>query len=70
VDTEPRDIDDDGIWDSVRALPRKQRQAVLLRYAADHTFKDIAQSLSISEDAARQNVHEGLTKLRKERIRP
>ncbi len=59
---------DDGIWDSVRALPPKQRQAVLLRYAADHTFRDIAQSLSISEDAARQNVHEGLGKLRRERV--
>jgi RNA polymerase sigma factor (sigma-70 family) len=68
--TERRDIDDEGVWDSVRALPPKQRQAVLLRYAADHTFKDIAQSLSITEEAARQNVHEGLTKLRKERIRP
>ncbi len=59
---------DEGIWDSVRALPPKQRQAVLLRYAADHTFRDIAQSLSISEDAARQNAHEGLTKLRKQRV--
>ena len=60
---------DEGVWDSVRALPPKQRQAVLLRYAADHTFRDIAQSLSISEDAARQNVHQGLTRLRKERVR-
>src|SRR5437588_188036 len=59
---------DEGVWDSVRALPPKQRQAVLLRYAADHTFRDIAQSLSISEDAARQNVHAGLIKLRKERV--
>jgi len=59
---------DEGIWDSVRALPPKQRQAVLLRYAADHTFKDIAESLSISQDAARQNVHEGLKRLRKERV--
>jgi len=59
---------DEGVWDSVRALPPKQRQAVLLRYAADHTFRDIAQSLSISEDAARQNVHEGVSKLRKERV--
>ena len=65
--TDQREIDE-GIWDSVRALPPKQRQALLLRYAADHTFRDIAQSLSISEDAARQNVHEGLTKLRKERV--
>jgi RNA polymerase sigma factor (sigma-70 family) len=69
VSNEPdrREIDE-GIWDSVRALPPKQRQAVLLRYAADHTFRDIAESLSISEDAARQNVHEGLGKLRKERV--
>ena len=63
-----RDIDE-TVWDSVRALPPKQRQAVLLRYAADHTFRDIAESLSISEDAARQNVHAGLTRLRKERVR-
>jgi RNA polymerase sigma factor (sigma-70 family) len=66
-ESDRREIDE-GIWDSVRALPPKQRQAVLLRYAADHTFRDIAQSLSISEDAARQNVHEGLNKLRRERV--
>jgi len=62
---ESRDIDV-AVWDSVRALPPKQRRAVLLRYAADHTFRDIAKSLRVSEDAARQNVHEGLKKLRSE----
>lgn len=69
VENQRREIDE-GIWDSVRALPPKQRQAVLLRFAADHTFRDIAESLSISEAAARQNVHQGLTKLRKEQVRP
>jgi len=64
---EAREIDD-SVWDSVRTLPPKQRRAVLLRYAADHTFRDIANSLHVSEDAARQNVHQGLKRLRRELV--
>jgi RNA polymerase sigma factor (sigma-70 family) len=56
---------DDELWDAVRALPDKQRRALVLRYAGDRSYGDIAGALAMSEDAARQNVHEGLKKLRR-----
>lgn len=57
--------DDDGLWESVRRLPPKQRRAVGLRFAEDRSYEDIASTMAISEDAARRNVHEGVKKLRR-----
>ncbi|WP_205697616.1 RNA polymerase sigma factor [Conexibacter sp. SYSU D00693] len=53
-------------WAQVRALPPKQRAAVLLRFAGDLAHAEVAAALGISEEAARRNVHEGLRKLRAE----
>jgi len=57
---------DDGLWDQVRSLPLKQRKAVVLRFAGDRSYPDIAAAMSTTQDSARQSVHEGLKKLRKE----
>lgn len=57
-------LPDDGIWQLVRSLPGKQRTAVTLRYLADLTHREIAEVMETSEDAARRNVFEGLTRLR------
>lgn len=65
VDAAPTDRDD-GLWDSVRALPDKQRTALALRYLADAGYDDIAAVMSTSQDAARHNVHEALKRLRTE----
>lgn len=54
------------LWDSVRALPHKQRLAVVYRYASDLRYADIAELLDCSVEAARRSVHEGLKKLREE----
>jgi RNA polymerase sigma factor (sigma-70 family) len=62
VDGEPE------VWARVRALPEKQRMAVFLRSVADLSYAEVAAVLESSEDAARQNVHEGLKKLRKELV--
>jgi RNA polymerase sigma factor (sigma-70 family) len=62
VDGEPE------IWARVRALPEKQRMAVFLRSVADLSYAEVAAVLECSQDAARQNVHEGLKKLRKELV--
>jgi RNA polymerase sigma factor (sigma-70 family) len=59
---------DDALWEQVRELPEKQRQAVTLRYLGDLTHREIAQVMAISEDAARRNVYEGLERLRRETI--
>jgi RNA polymerase sigma factor (sigma-70 family) len=57
---------DDETWARVRALPPKQRAAVLLRYAGDLTHAEVAVALDCSEEAARRSAHEGLKKLRQE----
>jgi RNA polymerase sigma factor (sigma-70 family) len=51
----------------VARLPPKQRAAVALRFAADLAYREVAEALGSSEEAARRNVHEGLKRLR-ERI--
>jgi RNA polymerase sigma factor (sigma-70 family) len=57
---------DDELWDQVRNLPIKQRKAVVLRFAGDRSYPEIAEAMSTTQDSARQSVHEGLKKLRKE----
>jgi len=70
-DTEPAtsgtpELPDDDLWARVRALPPKQRQAVALRTVLDLPYTEIASTMRTSVEAARRNVHEGLTKLREE----
>jgi RNA polymerase sigma factor (sigma-70 family) len=57
---------DDGLWLQVRALPAKQRAAVVHRFVMDLDYRSIAQLMGTSEEAARQNVSAGLRRLRKE----
>lgn len=56
---------DSAIWGAVAELPPGQRAAVVLRFAADLRYREVGQALGTSEESARQNVHEGLKKLRK-----
>lgn len=56
--------EDHALWDLVRALPDKQRAAIVQRYANGLPYKEIATILECSEEAARQNVREGLKKLK------
>jgi RNA polymerase sigma factor (sigma-70 family) len=59
---------DDDLWDAVRALPTKQRLAVVHRHVLDRPYTEIAEILGCSEAAARKNVSDG-TKRLGERIR-
>ncbi len=61
---EERAVADEGLWDAVRALPSRQRSAVVLRYVADLPHREIAAAIGCSEEAARRSLHEGLSKLR------
>ena len=56
--------EDHALWDLVRALPEKQRASVVQRYAVGLPYREIAAILECSEEAARQNVREGLKKLK------
>jgi DNA-directed RNA polymerase specialized sigma24 family protein len=47
----PADVDPE-LWDAVAALPRRQREAIVLRYVGDLTERDVASVLGISEGAA------------------
>jgi RNA polymerase sigma factor (sigma-70 family) len=57
---------DDDMWVRVRALPEKQRAALLLRFAGDLSHREVARALGCSEEAARRSAHEGLKRLREE----
>ncbi|HJP70440.1 MAG TPA: RNA polymerase sigma factor [Candidatus Limnocylindria bacterium] len=60
------DRDDDGLWITVRALPPKQRVAIVQRFVLDLAYADIGERMGISEEAARQNVSAGLRRLRQQ----
>ncbi|MGI8572788.1 MAG: RNA polymerase sigma factor [Solirubrobacteraceae bacterium] len=57
---------DSDLWASVRELPAKQRAAVAMRFVTDAAYSEISAAMGTSEEAARRNVHVGLTRLRKE----
>ena len=57
-------LTDSALWEQVRGLPSKQRQAVTLRFLGDLTHGEIALVMQTSEPAARRSVFEGLKRLR------
>lgn len=52
------------VWVAVGALPPKQREAVVLRFAADLRYREVGAAMGTTEAAARRNVHEAIAKLR------
>jgi len=75
AEVEPDGVDDprfDGIagepelWARVRALPPKQRAAVICRFVVDLSHAEAAEVIGCSEEAARRSLHEALMKLRKD----
>ena len=57
--------DDGGLWQAVRELPDKQRQAVAYHYAAGLPYAEIAGILGGTVDAARRAAADGIRNLRK-----
>ncbi len=49
---------------ALRALPRRQREAVVLRYVADLSADEVAEALRISPGSVKTHVHRGLAALR------
>jgi RNA polymerase sigma-70 factor (ECF subfamily) len=54
------------IRERVAGLPRKQREAVWLRWAEGFDYPAIAERLECSRESARANVYNGMKKLRAE----
>ena len=52
------------VWEPVRRLPPRQRVAVLHRYVNDLAYSEIGRLMGTTEEAARQNVHAALKRLR------
>jgi RNA polymerase sigma factor (sigma-70 family) len=63
---QPPDLPDPSLWEAVGRLPPKQRAAIVLRFVSDLPFRQIGRIVGCSEAAARQNVREGLVRLREE----
>ena len=57
---------DPRLWAAVRALPPKQRTAVVQRHLLDRPYAEVAAIIGCSEEAARQSVRAGLQRLRHE----
>jgi RNA polymerase sigma factor (sigma-70 family) len=59
-----REPPDGDLWERVRALPAKQRQAVALRFVLDLDHRGIADVMGTTPEAARRSVFEALRTLR------
>jgi len=64
--TDTHEPADDELWAKVRALPPKQRAAVVHRFVFDLAYREIGERLGCSEVAARRSVATGLRRLRME----
>jgi RNA polymerase sigma factor (sigma-70 family) len=58
------DLVDGELWSAVRALPADQASAIVLRYGADLSVDEVAETLEISVAAARSLLHRGRATLR------
>jgi DNA-directed RNA polymerase specialized sigma24 family protein len=56
---------DDDLWQAVRALPDKQRQAVAYHHVAGLPYAEIARILGGTTEAARRAAADGIKNLRK-----
>lgn len=55
----------DRLGGAIRALPERQREALVLRVYHEHAFADIGAIMSCSEGTAKANYHHAVNKLRK-----
>jgi RNA polymerase sigma factor (sigma-70 family) len=64
VDDPPVTDTSDPLWVAVRALPARQRVAVVHRHVLDRGYDEIAELMGSSEQTARANVYQGTKRLR------
>jgi RNA polymerase sigma-70 factor (ECF subfamily) len=61
--TVPAPSYDPEVWDAVRALPPRQRDAIVLRYVADLSEPDIAAVLRVSRGTVASTLHDARARL-------
>ncbi|QSO54381.1 sigma-70 family RNA polymerase sigma factor [Alicyclobacillus curvatus] len=54
----------DEVWERVNELPLKYREVVVLYYLRDLSTKEVAEVLSVSDEAVRTRLHRGRALLR------
>ena len=59
-------LGDARLWGAVRALPSRQLAAIVHRFVSDLPYREVGLRMGCSEAAARQSVHLGLRRLRRE----
>lgn len=64
----PLAAESEMFWDEVRRLPRRQAQALALRYVDDLTTAEIAEVLSVAEGTVRALLHQGRTRLERQLV--
>lgn len=66
TDFSPPDGPPIEFWDEVRRLPRRQAEAVSLRYIEDLTVTEISQILQVAEGTVRALLFQGRERLRRQ----
>ncbi|MEL6108950.1 MAG: RNA polymerase sigma factor [Planctomycetota bacterium] len=55
----------ESVWAEVAKLPRRQSEAITLRFACEMTYAEIASAVECAEGTAKTRVHHGLKSLRR-----
>lgn len=63
-DLAARVLERHGLIESLRRLPRRQRQVVVLRYLADLSERQVADLLGTTVGSVKQHCHRAMTRLR------
>jgi RNA polymerase sigma-70 factor (ECF subfamily) len=53
-----------GVWEEVRRLPKRQRQAIVLHYVGELSTEEIGEALGCSPGAVKSHLHRGREALR------
>jgi RNA polymerase sigma-70 factor (sigma-E family) len=58
----------DALVRSLRRLPRRQQEVVVLRYIGDHSEEEVARTLGISVGTVKTHLHRAMPRLRSDLI--
>ena len=61
---DPDPLMEGPVWQAIRALPPRQRVALVHRVLLDRPYAELAAAMGSSVEAARANVYQALRKLR------